>query len=313
MFMNTASSRAPRRREARSHFGFTLLELLLVVAIIGILAGILLSALAKSKTRAQGLFCMNNTRQLAMAWQVYADEHNGRLAYNLGVGIPVPQLAAAQITPPPPMSANWANNVLDWEVNNADNTNALKLVRSGLGPYARKPSTYRCPSDSVLSGIQANAGWEPGRVRSYSMNAMIGDAGGFSQSGININNPDYVQFFTAVSLRRPADIFVFVDEHPDSIRDGYFLNKEGVGATWIDLPASYHDGAASFSFADGHAEMHRWRNASTKPPSRPYSAHLPIQIPAGEQSDFNWVMSRTSVERGNGAYAPPSSSYGSGY
>src|ERR1051325_2286632 len=106
--MNIASPRTHGHGAARRGVGFTLVELLVVVAIIGILAGILLSALSRSKARAQGIFCMNNTRQLTVAWVVYADDHSGRLAYNLGKG-------------DRSMPFNWANNVLDWEVN-PDNT-----------------------------------------------------------------------------------------------------------------------------------------------------------------------------------------------
>jgi prepilin-type processing-associated H-X9-DG protein len=140
------------------------------------------------------------------------------------------------------------------------------------------------------------------------MNASIGDAGDFSTAGYNINNPGYVQFFKLASIPRPAQIFAFLDEHPDSISDGYFLNKVsaytypssgggGVGSQWIRLPASYHNGAAGFSFADGHAEVHRWQDAATKPPSQPDAAGLPVSIPVGRTADFDWVVDRMSVDR----------------
>jgi prepilin-type processing-associated H-X9-DG protein len=97
-------------------------------------------------------------------------------------------------------------------------------------------------------------------------------------------------------------VFVFLDEHPDSIDDGYFLNQSE-SDQWHDLPASYHDGSASFSFADGHSEKHRWRAATTRPPARPGAAGLPVQLPKipsdlkNEFADFNWVISKMSVER----------------
>jgi len=135
------------------------------------------------------------------------------------------------------------------------------------------------------------------------MNAMVGDAGAISQSGKNQNNPGYVQFFNAASIRNPAMIFVFLDEHPDSINDGYFLNKRVYSTyykydpQWIDLPASYHNGATSLSFADGHAELHRWRFAVTRPPAQPESVVLPMNIPDDQYADFDWMMDRTSVAR----------------
>jgi prepilin-type N-terminal cleavage/methylation domain-containing protein/prepilin-type processing-associated H-X9-DG protein len=286
---------------------FTLVELLVVISIIAILASLILPALARAKVRAQGTFCLNNTRQLAVAWMVYADDHNGQLAYNLGDSARNP-IAVPSLTGPQ-MSDNWANNVLNWEVADTDNTNVAALVGSGLGPYTSKMAAiYRCPADNVLSDVQRGAGWVS-RVRSYSMNAMVGDAGNFSQNGVNLNNTNYVQFFKAFSISRPSDIFVFLDEHPDSIDDGYFLDRypeNNSPAEWTDLPASYHDGAASFSFADGHSELHHWRNASTKQPARAYgiSPALPMPITDGLQ-DFSWVLSKMSVER-----TPDSTGYG---
>jgi prepilin-type N-terminal cleavage/methylation domain-containing protein/prepilin-type processing-associated H-X9-DG protein len=288
--------RAFRTSHPRSGRAFTLVELLVVIAIIAIIASLILPALARAKSRAQGSFCLNNTRQLVLAWMVYADEHNGVLAYNLGRSARTAALSPASVGPS--MAENWVNNVLDWELN-SDDTNSDAVIESGLGPYTSKSAAlYRCPSDSVVSDLQRNSGWTS-RVRSYSMNAMVGDAGGFSQTGVNLNNTNYVQFFKAFSIPQPADIFVFLDEHPDSIDDGYFLNSDtGWTPTWTDLPASYHDGGGNFSFADGHAEYHHWQNASTKQPARAYGINppLPMQIPDGTQ-DFYWVLSKMSIER----------------
>ncbi len=155
-----------------------------------------------------------------------------------------------------------------------------------------------------------SAGWQ-GRIRSYSMNAMVGDAGIISSGGFNTNNPDYRQFFKMAQIPRPDDIFVFLDEHPDSIDDGYFLNRVSAeyasshasysyGAEWTDLPASYHNNATSFSFADGHSTLHRWVRPSTVRPPLPDAAALPIAIPAApadEQADFNWVTYHMSIEQ----------------
>lgn len=273
--------------------GFTLIELLVVIAIIAILAGMLLPTLAKSKARAQSIQCLNNVRQLSIAWLIYADEYNGRLAYNLGGE--VSDRGVAQRT-----NLNWVNNILTWELD-SDNTNSVTLSDSGLGPFTGKAfNIYRCPSDRVLSDIQRGAGWQ-NRVRSYSMNAMVGDAGDLSQSGSNVNNPNYVQFFKLSSIPRPAQIFVFLDEHPDSINDGYFVNRAYSGE-WIDLPASYHGNAANFSFADGHAEKHRWTEPSSTPPARPDAAALPISVPKSERSDLHWVLEHMSIGRDAAVY-----------
>ena len=305
--LRSIRSFTPKRGAA----AFTLVELLVVVAIIAILASLILPALSRAKARAQGNFCLNNTRQLTLGWMMYADEHNGRLAYNLGQSSRI-TATAPSVANGPQMSQNWVNNVLNWELN-TDNTNSAAVVGSGIGPYTgAAASVYLDPSDNTLSDLQRSKGWVS-RVRSYSMNAMIGDAGVFSSSGFNVNFPDYTQFFKSTSIPQPSDIFVFLDEHPDSIDDGYFLNTytDGSTPTWTDLPASYHNRAGSFSYADGHSELHNWRNKSTVQPPVAYGINprLPIAITYSSQAqDFWWVLQHMSIER----YSTQDPVYGSG-
>jgi len=274
-----------------AYAGFTLVELLVVIAIIAILAALLFPALSKAKARAEATFCLNNTRQLVFAWQIYADDHNGRLAYNLG-GNGVRGIA-------PGTNVNWVNNIMDWSAGpGSDNTNTATITESGLGPYTKSVAIYKCPSDHALSATQSQAGWSA-RIRSYSMNAMVGDAGEVSSSGINQNNPGYVQFFEISTIPKPTGIFVFLDEHPDSINDGYFLNKWAPGGehSWIDLPASYHNGGSSLAFADGHSEIHRWVYAQTKAPPQPDSIILPMDITNEQYEDLYWLLGRMSVQK----------------
>jgi prepilin-type N-terminal cleavage/methylation domain-containing protein/prepilin-type processing-associated H-X9-DG protein len=266
---------------------FTLVELLVVIAIIAILAGLLFPALSRGKSQAQGAVCVSNTRQLALAWQMYADDNNGRLAYNLGGD-------ATKRGVGPKTNANWVNNIMDWEVN-PDNTNMATIMEASLGQFVRGPNVYRCPSDHVLSDVQRSAGWTA-RIRSYSMNAMVGDAGDLSASGTNANNPDYLQFFSINQIPNPHHIFVFLDEHPDSINDGYFVNK-AYNPQWFDLPASYHNGAAAFAYADSHAELHRWRYPMTQQPSHPESINWPLVTPSDARDDLRWMVDRMSIEK----------------
>ena len=265
---------------------FTLLELLVVIGVIAILSALLLPSLTKARVRGQSLFCANNHRQLNIAWLMYAHDNGDRLAYNLGATEIEQSLNNRQ-------PLNWANSVLNWELDSA-NTNAVLNTDAALGGYVAKSlRVFKCPADSVLSELQKGAGWSE-RTRSISMNAMVGDAGAFTKGGTNVNNPFYKQFLKLVEIPSATDIFVFIEEHPDSINDGYFLNR-GVAGGWIDLPASYHDGAANLSFADGHVESHRWLVPSTKPPPKPDAARLPRALQPGERTDFYWLMRRTST------------------
>ena len=272
--------RASQRSEKAGAVAFTLIEMLVVIAVIAILAALVLPALAAARARAQTVICLNNTKQLALAAIAYAGDHDDALPYNL-----VGQAAATNLQ-------NWAAGVLDWDLT-PDNTNVELLINAALGSYLGKmAAAYHCPADYVLSQVQAAARWKY-RVRSYSMNASVGDAGSVSASGYNINNPGYVQFFKLTAISRPSDIFVFLDEHPDSISDGYFVNqvndpayatayRQAAPNSWLRLPASYHNGATSFSFADGHAEVHQWLYGSTKLPPVPEVAdnfpHSPSRL-----------------------------------
>jgi prepilin-type N-terminal cleavage/methylation domain-containing protein/prepilin-type processing-associated H-X9-DG protein len=267
--------------------GFTLIELLTVIAVIAILAALLLPVLAAAKSKGTAISCLSNERQLMLASLVYTGDFNDALPYNLGAAEIERLEAQSQFW-------NWTTPVMSWELD-SDNTNTVLLTQGGIGPYtSRTARIYRCPADSVVSDIQAQAGWTA-RVRSISMNAMVGNAGQFISAGANVNNPDYRQFLNLGQIPQPAQIFVLTEEHPDSIDDGYFLDKPD-SLQWLDLPASYHNGAANLAFADGHLETHPWRCASTKPPALPDAAHLPFPVPPAQQTDFDWLMERTTVD-----------------
>jgi prepilin-type N-terminal cleavage/methylation domain-containing protein/prepilin-type processing-associated H-X9-DG protein len=278
-----------------SRAGFTLVELMVVITIVAILASLLLPALVRSKSHARSILCMRNGKQLTVAWTMYSGDNNDCLVYNLGGDTNRTSFA-------PDNQPNWVNNIMDWELS-VDDTNTSFLDSSLLGQqyFGHSPSIFKCPEDTALSPIQQQAGWTA-RVRSVSMNAMVGNPGSLLQGSSNTNNPTYRQFLKDSDIPTPSSIFVFLDEHANSINDGYFLNTPGdpEGGTnnvleWIDLPAAYHNGGGSFSFADGHTEIHQWANDSTKQPNQAYAFTLPMPIRSGDTADFNWVLQKTSV------------------
>jgi len=279
--MGGASKFSPRARQ-----GFTLVELLVVVAIIAILASLLVSAIVRARGSGRQIFCENNLRQLGLAWIVYAQDNNDRLAYNLG-GTEIKRLVKRE------RYNNWANSLLNWELDSS-NTNEFLNTHASLGQYvSANPRVFRCPADRVLSRVQRAAGWDY-RSRTYSMNAMVGDAGEFTRGGTNVNNPYYRQYMTLSEIPHPTLIFAFIEEHPHSINDGYFLNK-GYSSEWYDLPASFHNGGANLAFADGHQELRRWQRDSTKKPAEPDAAALPLQLDKDDLADLKWVVNRMSV------------------
>jgi prepilin-type N-terminal cleavage/methylation domain-containing protein/prepilin-type processing-associated H-X9-DG protein len=264
--MNEQTQRwVSRSRRHRGSTAFTLIELLVVIAIIAILASLLLPALSQAKGKAQTARCVSNVRQLSTAWFLYTDDNDDRLVNNHGK----PETTAKRNT--------WANNVEDWS-NSDDNFNPIYVTDALLGPYAgRSAEVFKDPSDRT------------DRIRSMSMNAMVGDPGELT----NRFNPDYVQYFTSGSIQNPANIFVFLDEHPDTINDGFFVNRLD-DYQWGNLPASYHNGATAFSFADGHMETHRWVVGGTiRPPVQGAAAGAS----ASPSDDFEWLKQRTSVKK----------------
>lgn len=283
---NRQQSMSPLGNNRLQRRAFTLVELLAVVAIVAIVASFLFPALSQAKGKAHSITCMNNQRQLAVAWSLYAQDNSDRLANNYGAA-EIKQLLSRN------QNVNWAGSVLNWELT-PDNTNHVLNTRATLGRYlAGNAAPYRCPSDFSVSGLQRSAGWT-GRCRSISMNAMVGDAGEFTRGGSNVNNPTYIQYLRMSDFLDAARIFVFIEEHPDSINDGYFLNKI-YSQGWHDLPASYHAGAANLVFGDGHAEIRRWQGEGTKAPAKPDAVVLPMSVTGRDKQDFKWLLTRTTT------------------
>jgi prepilin-type N-terminal cleavage/methylation domain-containing protein/prepilin-type processing-associated H-X9-DG protein len=257
-----ASHPSGQTRSAGRQRAFTLIELLVVIAIIAILAAMLLPALAKSKQKAQGIQCIGNDKQLLTAWLMYQGDYQDKFPPNGDTAIV-------------DSDASWVQGIMSWTANYTDNTNLNYLVydtTSLLGAYcAKNPGVYKCPADNYLCSIN---GQSLARVRSRSMNGYIDGGKPPSLENWNSGLATTWRVYAKASdvvIPGPSSLWVLVDEHPDSINDGWLITM--VESTQFqspgyfeDLPASYHNGACGFGWADGHATIHKWLSGKTCQP-----------------------------------------------
>jgi prepilin-type N-terminal cleavage/methylation domain-containing protein/prepilin-type processing-associated H-X9-DG protein len=272
--LNSATMEAsPERRRACA---FTLIELLVVIAIIAILAAMILPALSRAKQKTQGVYCMNNTKQLTLAWNMYAGDNNEKLVFNRD-GTQVGHSLGNEA---------WVGGWLDFS-SSTDNTNILLLINHDvypyaayLGPYVKNFAAFKCPADK--SAVRIGAQTLP-RVRSVSMNNFVG-----ASSRTWTTPSRYTQCKTSAQIKSPVDMFVVLDEREDSINDGWYASDPDTKWQIVDYPASYHGNAAGYSFADGHSEIHRFRDPRTIPPLKTGQT-LPLNVNLPNDMDVLWM------------------------
>ena len=258
---------------------FTLVELLVVMAIIGMLAALLLPALAKARRRGYTVVSINNEKQLIASWLMYAGDNDEAVANN---GMP----DSGGNT----QKKFWIQGVFYYPKDNTNLSLVLDARYAHFAPYIRTIKTYRCPADRQTVTVDGKL--YP-KLRSYSMNSYVGWFGPLDHR-LSTNYVFYRKT-TQMTKPSPSELFVFQEVHPDSICWPFFGVYMSTPDRFFNFPAVDHSQSGIVAFGDGHIEQHRWMHPFTlKAYSPRYHGHNDA---SPNNQDIAWIRQRASTPK----------------